>query len=111
MLKYKLYLGDIMRAIERIEKSIKGKNINDFKTNDEMIDSTSMRLQIIGESLGKIDEKLKKKYKINSEKYSQTRNIISHAYFAINHEILWSIIQKDIPILKRQIEEILAREK
>jgi len=110
MSEYNLYLKDILRAIAKIEKSIKNKNFEEFKFDDELIDATAMRLQIIGESIKKLG-RLKEKYKeIDWEKYLQTRNIISHAYFAVNLEILWSVIIKAIPLLKKQIKEIVEKE-
>jgi len=110
MFRYNLYLNDIMRAIDRIEKSAKNKSFREFKVDNELIDATSMRLQVIGESISKLG-KLKEKYKeVDWQKYLQTRNIISHAYFAVNLEILWSIITKNIPELKKQINEIIENE-
>jgi len=107
MSKYELYLNDILRAIELIEKSIKNKNFNEFKSNRESIDANSMRLQIIGESISKLPKELKEKYKkVNWEKYLQTRNIISHAYFAVSIEIIWKVIKKEIPKLKIEIKQI-----
>jgi len=109
---YNLYLNDILRAIEKIKKSVKGRNFEDFKSDDELVDATSMRLQIIGESISKLDETFRKKYSyVDWQKYLQTRNIISHAYFAVNLEILWSIITKNIPELKKQLKTILNKEK
>ena len=107
MLKYELYLNDILRAIELIEKSTKDKDIEEFKSDKELIDATAMRLQIIGESIIKLPLKLKERYgKVDWNKYLQTRNIISHSYFAVNLEILWSIVKKDISKLKRSILKI-----
>ena len=116
MSKYSLYLNDILRAIELIKNSTKNKDIKEFKSDRDLIDSNAMRIQIIGESISKLSNKIKEKHKkIDWKKYLQTRNIISHAYFAVNPEILWSIIKKDLPILKSQIQkikkEILAEEK
>lgn len=110
MLKSKLYLNDILRAIERIEKSTEGKEFKEFKSDNELVDATAMRLQIIGESISKLSSRLKEKYKIDWKRYPQTRNIISYSYFAVNFEILWSIVKKDIPMLKKQIKEILEKE-
>ena len=108
MSKYELYLNDILRAIELIENSIKNKTLAKFKLNRDLIDATSMRIQIIGESISKLSSQLKEKYnKIDWKRYLQTRNIISHAYFAVNPEILWSIMVKDIPKLKKEIQKIL----
>lgn len=110
MSKYKLYLNDILRAIERIEKSTIGKTLRKFKLDIDLVEATAMRLQIIGESIRKLDGRLKKQYELDWNRYLQTRNIISHAYFAVNPEILWSIIEKDIPKLKRGIKLILKEE-
>lgn len=111
MSKYNLYLNEILRAIELIEKSIKGKDFKDFKSNRETIDANSMRLQVIGESIAKLPKELKEKYKeVSWEKYLQTRNIISHAYFAVSIEIIWEVIKKEIPKLKEAVKEILKRD-
>lgn len=108
MLKSELYLNDIRRAIKRIENSIKDKTFNDFKQDYGLIDATSMRLQIIGESISKLPFQLKKKYpEIEWERYLQTRNIISHAYFAVNLELIWIIMTKEVPKLKKAILHIL----
>jgi len=36
------------------------------------------------------------------------RNLISHAYDSIEAEIVWGIIQKDIPILKNEVAALKA---
>ena len=36
------------------------------------------------------------------------RNVIVHEYFGIDHEIVWGVIERDLPELKRRIVEILA---
>ena len=107
MSRYELYLNDILRAIEKIEDSLKNKNETLFIKDNDLIDASCMRLQIIGESANKIPKEIKKKYKdINWERLSKLRNIISHAYFKINSKLIWSIIQHDIPTLKNQIQKI-----
>ncbi|MEK6824210.1 MAG: HepT-like ribonuclease domain-containing protein [Nanoarchaeota archaeon] len=107
MSKYELYLNEILRAIELIEKSIKGKSFEEFKSNRETIDANSMRLQIIGESISKLPKEIISKYKeITWREFLQTRNIISHAYFAVNAKIVWSILKEDVPKLKDVIQKI-----
>ena len=107
MSKYELYLNEILRAIELIEKSIKGKSFEEFKSNRETIDANSMRLQIIGESISKLPEEIILKYKeIKWKEFLHTRNIISHAYFAVNAKIVWLILKEDVPKLKEVIQKI-----
>ena len=39
-----------------------------------------------------------------SKKIIGLRNIIAHAYDAVDDEMIWAIIQRDIPELKKEIE-------
>ena len=37
-----------------------------------------------------------------------TRNKIIHDYMSVDHELVWDIVKKDLPKLKKQIEEIVG---
>jgi len=107
MLRYNLYLNDILRAIKKIEFSIKNKDENSFCKDVDLIDATSMRIQVIGESINKIPLKIRNNFKkVEWGKFLRARNIISHAYFAVNPKIIWSIAKEEIPRLKKSILKI-----
>jgi uncharacterized protein with HEPN domain len=38
------------------------------------------------------------------------RDRLIHGYFDVDHELVWDIVQTDIPELKLQLETILADE-
>jgi uncharacterized protein with HEPN domain len=64
-------------------------------------------LEIIGEAMNKL-------LKINPDiqlSYTRTvvdlRNRIFHTYDSINHTILWKIIMEDIPVLLREVQQLL----
>ena len=106
MLKYKLYLKDILNAINKIENSL--KDINEISKNEDKLDMTLMRLQVIGESSKKLPKSLKDKHnKVNWEKIYLMRNIISHAYFNVDPETIIDIIKEEIPKLKNEIQQML----
>lgn len=112
MLNYKIYLKDILDAIQRIEKSTKGLSKEQFKKKTDIWDATLMRIQIIGESIKKVPLNIKTRYKdVEWRKMSRVRDIISHAYFAVNPEIVWGIITNKLPKLKKEIKEILKKKK
>jgi len=110
MLRYNLYVNDILRAINNIEESTNKKSFDSFSLDKTLIDATAMRLQIIGESLKKIPSKFKKNKKVNWKDLEDLRNIISHAYFKINPALLFDIIKNKIPELKKEIKGILTDE-
>ncbi|WP_296619720.1 HepT-like ribonuclease domain-containing protein [Marivirga sp.] len=63
-------------------------------------------LEIIGEAIRKLIE-IQPDIKISSVKnIIGLRNIISHAYDSIEPEMIWAIIQKDIPLLSDEINTI-----
>jgi len=35
------------------------------------------------------------------------RNILAHRYFGIDADVVWSVVERDLPDLKRKVEAIL----
>jgi uncharacterized protein with HEPN domain len=106
MSKYDLYIKDIELAIKRIETSIHGLTYDEFKIDADYVDAQSMRIQIIGESLKKLPKEVWGDFDIEVKKIIEFRNIISHAYFRVNTKILWDILEKKIPLLKKELRRV-----
>jgi uncharacterized protein with HEPN domain len=102
------YILDIQSVIQEIE-SIKFKSSNNFLVfqSDILLQRAAERdLEIIGEAIRKILE-LDPTAQISSAKnIIGLRNIISHAYDTIEPEMIWGIIQKDIPTLAIEIKNL-----
>lgn len=76
-----------------------------FYDNDRDFDAAMMNFIVIGELVGKLSEEVKDKNPhINWQKIYGLRNIIAHHYFGINVDIVWEIIHKDLPDLKRKVK-------
>ena len=102
------YILDIEAVIDEIE-SIKLRTDHNFKIFSEDIilqRAVERDLEIIGEAVRKILE-LKPSIEITSSKnIIGLRNIIAHAYDSVEPEMLWGIIQKNIPLLAVEIEKL-----
>jgi len=73
-------------------------------------DATVRRLEIIGEEVKNIPDYFRKKYiDIEWKKIAGTKDIMIHAYFNVDLDIVWKIVKDDLPLLKRQIEQILEK--
>jgi uncharacterized protein with HEPN domain len=105
------YLLDIESDISEIEL-IKLKANNDFSVfKSDMIlrRATERNLEIIGEAVGKILE-IEPTIEITSVKnIIGLRNLISHAYDSIEPEMIWGIIQNNIPTLSSETLKIKSR--
>ena len=102
------YLEDILEAINRIEKyTAQGREAFD---REELIQNWVVHhIQIIGEATGKISEELKAKHpEVPWPVIKAMRNVLVHFYFGVNLEKVWKATTDDLPLLKTQIERILA---
>ena len=83
--EYRLYLQDILHAIEKIE---------DFT-----------------DSLKNVPESVKHKHKtLPRKEMAKMRDKISHDYFGVDYEIVWKVLKEKLPPLKLQVRDILAQQ-
>lgn len=105
LLKYILDIESIILEIE----AIKSKTKNDFTLfqKDIILQRAIERdLEIIGEAIRKIIEIQSDMNISSAKKIIGLRNIITHAYDTIESELIWAIIQRDIPKLADDINRL-----
>ena len=104
----KPYLLHIKDAIDKIEKFIEGIDYSNF-IEDDMIQSAVIRqIEIIGEATNHLSSKLVEKYfEVPWIDIIGMRHKLIHDYFGVNLKKVWGTIKKDIPSLKKNIEDIL----
>jgi uncharacterized protein with HEPN domain len=108
----------IIESIGLIEERFEKINsADDFVSNAHgtfVLDAISMRLQIVGELFKKIDKidnsLLRRNPEIEWEKIMRLRDIISHHYEMIDHEIIFDICTNHIPKLKATVQRIIDTE-
>ena len=80
--------------------------IGDLKTKKAI----ERNLEIIGEAMNRI-LKMDNDFPIkNAKNIIGTRNRIIHAYDAISDDVIWTIVVRELPLLKIQIEDFLEKE-
>jgi uncharacterized protein with HEPN domain len=108
----------ILESIILIEERFSKVDVPDkFVTSPEgvlLLDAVAMRLQVIGEltkKIHKIESSLLEEYpEIEWDKIIKLREIISHHYEMVDHEIIFDICKNHIPILKSTIQKIIEKE-
>ena len=110
-------LEDIKFSIELIKKRFEQiDSSDDFLANDdglEKLDSISMRLVAIGEGFKNIDKLTDKQLlpnypNVNWKGVKGVRDILSHHYFDLDAEIIFSICNSQIDELLRATNAMIA---
>lgn len=104
-----IFLKHILESIEWIEKDTKGMSKDDFLKNVPIQDAVVRRIEIIGEAIRNLPPELKKENKdVSWQDIMDMRNKIIHEYFGVDLELVWEVVQKDVPELKDKVKEILS---
>lgn len=108
--KIRKYLADILASIIEIE-SFMAERPKEYATfcNDTLFRrGVERNMEIMGEAMNnvlKIDPNIAI---TSSRKIVDTRNFIIHSYDSLKPDILWGIVINHIPLLKREVETLLA---
>ncbi|MCF8361505.1 MAG: DUF86 domain-containing protein [Prolixibacteraceae bacterium] len=104
----KKYLYDIKASIESVDEYLGGqKNFFDYQKNKLLRRGIEREIEIIGEAMNralKIDPELNIE---NARKIVDTRNWVIHAYDTVDDIVIWAIVSKHLPKLKKEIEVLL----
>ena len=106
--KPNLYLQDILQACDDILDFTKTVRSGDELQNDRRTFLAVIRsLEIIGEAARQMPRSFKDKHpEIPWREVASLRNVIAHEYFGLDLDIIWDVIQTQIPALSEQVRQI-----
>jgi len=106
-----LYLDDILEAAESIKQFTGNLKKEDFLESDLVQSAILQKLTVIGEAAARITEETRSSYpQIQWRSITGLRNIAVHVYYTVDWNMIWEIVQSNIPQLKTQIAEIIAKD-
>jgi len=106
----RLRLEDILEAIHAVEKySRQGRAA--FESQELIRVWMIHHLEIIGEACRGLSEEFRRAHpeEIWSDAIS-FRNVLVHQYFGIDWEAVWAVVDNDLPVLKRRVQDLLGAE-
>lgn len=105
-----MYLLDIMNSIDSINEYLGDeRNFKIYESNKLLRWGVERELEIIGEAVNRI-LKIDPEVDIsNSRRIVNLRNWVIHADNNVDNVIIWGIIDKDLPLLKKQVSDLLEK--
>lgn len=106
--KVNAWLEDILRSIDEIFEFLpENKDFFEFQKDLKTKKAVERNIEIIGEAVNRLTNYKNAEIKIqNARQMIRTRNRITHEYDNISDEVIWTIIIRELPILRDEITKL-----
>lgn len=102
----RLYLEDILESCKAVTEYVSGLSFEQFYAERKTYSAVIREFEIIGEAVGKLPDALKQRRPdVEWQDIKDFRNLLVHEYFGVDLEIVWKVIQEDLPALKDAVTE------
>jgi uncharacterized protein with HEPN domain len=103
-------INDILDAIAGIEGAVAGKTFEDFEAEWLLRRAIERAIEIISEASRRIPPEIKMTQpEIPWRDVETIGNILRHEYHTVSSPIIWSVVQTDLPVLKKAVEAIAKK--
>lgn len=104
---WRLFLQDMLQAVRKVERFTAGRDFAALVADEMAYDATLRNLEVLGAAAKGIPEAVRARHPhVDWRGIAGLRDILAHAYFALDDATLWDIIQRKLPLLRQQLEHI-----
>ena len=102
-----VYLRHILECIRRLEEDVAGGQ-EQFLASHTVQDAVLRNLQTMAESTQRLSDSLKAAQpSVEWQRIGAFRNLLVHNYLGIDLNVVWEIVERDVPEVKRATLEML----
>ena len=103
-------LEDILESIARIDEYTNGKTFADYEQEAMLRDAVERRFELIGEAMRSLDELKDDSTAGDITNYKRIigfRVVLAHRPHRVENDLVWSFIEGELPILRKEVEALL----
>jgi uncharacterized protein with HEPN domain len=104
------YLIDIQVAGELIARFTAGREFDDYANDPLLSSAVERQFEIIGEALAqalRLEPNLASRI-TDFRRIIAFRNRLAHGYATVSSRLVWGVVDRYLPELRRQIDELLS---
>jgi uncharacterized protein with HEPN domain len=103
-----LYFEDILTSCAKVLSYTQGMSFEEFVADERTFDAVILNLLVVGEAIKNIPHDIRDRNpQIEWRKIAGLRDILAHAYFQIENEIIWDVVQNKVQPLQEQVQKLL----
>ena len=105
---HSLFLEDIASSCRKIISFVEGYTFDEFLRDEKTFDAVVRNLEVVGEAVKHLSADFREQHPSTDWRaIAGMRDIPAHVYFALDLEVLWNVIQVEVPQLLASVQEIL----
>lgn len=102
------YFEDVLDAIGAIRQYTAELSREDFGRNRMTVDAVLRNLEVIGEAVKQLPVDVRSAHSdVEWQKIAGLRDILIHAYFGVDLDIIWDVVANKLPALEARVRRIL----
>ena len=106
--EWRFYVNDMIEFGEKVLSYTERMDQAEFVANTLTYDATLRNLELIGEAATHIPSEVREVYsEIQWRDIIATRNRLAHGYLGIDNDVIWDIIQNDVPKFLPALRKLL----
>ena len=100
----------MLEACEKVMRS-EGLDFHAFVRNELVYDAVLRTLEGLGEAAKKVPDSVRARHpSVEWRAIAGLRDVLAHAYFALDEATLWDIVAQKVPALAEVLRQILEEE-
>ena len=102
-------LWDICHAADAVAAFTRGKGLEDYKEDSFLRSAVERQLIVLGEAVVQLSKLTPELADRIPERGSiiAFRNLLIHGYAAVVDEIVWEVLEKDLPVLHDRVARLI----
>lgn len=104
------YVDDILNAMAEVREFTVRMDFASFSTDWKTINAVVRSPEVTGEASKQIPDEVKEQHPLVPWKYmAGMRDKLSHEYWGVDLEIVWRVVQEELPPLELNMREVRAQ--